>query len=310
MPPFLNHRRQFSTEESNQSRCITKVRWVVEAVNRRIKEFKYFANTIQNSSLVYLQADLCNVCALINRYRPPIAISKPDDAEIGREMRILATKKNRIEMVKLERNLFDEHLCYVLFQLLNQNNLLRRPSAWETIDHMDIIDHFPILSEEGIGDITFGMELSLKISMLTCFSISGVFQLKRARSYAAEKAGTSDLTAAVPYTVQRCRLFPNIIKVPTQSAHRDRTTYHPTIHFSAEEILGWWCDCWIGNRFLGCCSHISSAIWFLSYQRWQSNESRRSSTDLVNFVQDAIPISDFYDSSDEEEASTYLYSLS
>jgi hypothetical protein len=73
MPLFLDGRRQFSREESNQSRCITKVRWIVEAVNWRTKEVKYFANTVQNSSLMYLDADLSISCALINRYRPPLA---------------------------------------------------------------------------------------------------------------------------------------------------------------------------------------------------------------------------------------------
>lgn len=111
MPPFLNNRRQFSTEESNRSRCITKIRWIVEAVNRRIKEFKYFANTVQNSSLMYLQADLSNICALINRYRPPIATSKPDDIEMGKEMRSLLTKKNKLERVKLGK-IFPEQLLY------------------------------------------------------------------------------------------------------------------------------------------------------------------------------------------------------
>lgn len=140
-------------------------------------------------------------------------------------------------------------------------------------------------------------------------SVSGVFQLKRARSYAKEKAGTSTLTEPVDYTILRCRLFKDIIRVPTQSAHKERTTYNPIIQFSRDEILGWWCDCSIGNRFLGCCSHISSAIWFLSYQRWQSNETRRSSIDTMNFVSDANPISDFYDSSDDEDSSNYRYSL-
>lgn len=181
---------------------------------------------------------------------------------------------------------------------------------WETIDHSDITNEFPLLSEEEIGDITLGTKLSREISLSKSISISGVFQLKRARSYAEEKVGTSKLTGDVDYTIQRCRLFPNIIRIPTQSAHRDRTAYHPIIQFSREEILGWWCDCCIGNRFVGCCSHISSAIWFLSYQRWQSNDSRRTSTSMMNFVSDAIPISDFYDSSDDEDASTYRYSLS
>ena len=103
MPPFLDHRRQFTTQESNESRCVTKTRWIVEAVNRRIKEFKYFANTVQNSSLMYLQDDLSIACALINCYRPPIATSKPGDVELGREMISLITKKNRIGRVKLQQ---------------------------------------------------------------------------------------------------------------------------------------------------------------------------------------------------------------
>ena len=103
MPPFLDHRRQFTTLESNEFRCVTKVRWIVEAVNRRIKEFKYFANTVQNSSLMYLEDDLSIACALINCYHPPIAASKPEDVEVGREMRSLITKKNRIERVKLRQ---------------------------------------------------------------------------------------------------------------------------------------------------------------------------------------------------------------
>ena len=66
MPPFLDGKKQFSAEEANQSRCITKVRWVVEAANRRIKQFRYFANTVQNSSLIYLENDLSIAYALIN----------------------------------------------------------------------------------------------------------------------------------------------------------------------------------------------------------------------------------------------------
>jgi hypothetical protein len=101
MPPFLDKRRQLSSDESNQSRCITKVRWIVEAVNRRIKEFKYFANTVQNSSLVYLQADLSIVCALINRYKTVIATSNPEEAGVGIEMRSLINQKHLFQTVSV-----------------------------------------------------------------------------------------------------------------------------------------------------------------------------------------------------------------
>ena len=94
MLPFLDGKQQFSSEERNQSRCNTKVRWVVEAANRRIKQFKYFANTIQNSSLGYLESDLSIACALIHRYQPPITTSKPEDAQVGQKiMKLLQQKK-------------------------------------------------------------------------------------------------------------------------------------------------------------------------------------------------------------------------
>lgn len=99
MPPFLDGRRQFSTEEANQSRCITKVRWVVEAVNRRIKQFKYFANTIQNSSLPHLESDLSFVCAVINRYHPPVSASKPEDITVSQQIRQLVYEKNKLQSV-------------------------------------------------------------------------------------------------------------------------------------------------------------------------------------------------------------------
>ncbi|CAF4951949.1 unnamed protein product [Rotaria magnacalcarata] len=231
MPSFLDDRRQFSAEEANESRCITKIRWVVEAANRRLKQFKYFANTIQNSSLVYSESDMSIACALTNHYQPPMARSKLEDEEIGVQIIQLRQQKNKIQL------------------LLEENNLIRRFSLWEIINHTEIIDGFSIMTQDDLGDLTFG-----------------VFQLKRARSYAEERYSSTNLTSDVASSVHRCKIIPNLIRIPTQSAHSNRVKYHPTIHFTDQAILGWWCDCFTGARFLGCCSHIASVIWFLSYQ--------------------------------------------
>ena len=139
------------------------------------------------------------------------------------------------------------------------------------------------------------------------FSV-GVFQLKRTRSYAEERCSSTDLTGNVQYSIQRCLTFPNLIRVPTKSAHIDRKIHHPTIQFENHQILGWWCDCSIGSRFIGCCSHISSAIWFLSYERWQTQRREMPSGSYMNLATDAIQVSDFYDSSDDDEDNT-RYSL-
>ena len=151
--------------------------------------------------------------------------------------------------------------------------------------------------------------ISMTTFLPTSISLVGVFQLKRAPSYVAEKVATTDVTAAVTYTIQRCRSFPDVIRVATRSAHCQRRSYYPTIRFSRDAILGWWCDCPIGSRIIGCCSHVASVIWFLSYRRWESDNARRIPTDPMKFVIDSIPISDFYDSSDDEDASSRRYTL-
>lgn len=133
--------------------------------------------------------------------------------------------------------------------------------------------------------------------------------MKRARSYAEERWSLTDDNRAVNYPIQRCRSIENLIRVPTQSAHTSRTTYNPTIQFTREKILGWWCDCYTGARIIGCCSHVSSAIWFLSYQRWQSEIRNNSSSSYIDIATDAIQVSDFYDSSDSDNERTTRYSL-
>jgi hypothetical protein len=172
------------------------------------------------------------------------------------------------------------------------------------------MDSFPIMSEEDLGDITFGNNFCFELNSRIYFHV-GVFQLKRARSYAEEKCSTTNLTGIVNYTIQRCKIVSNLIRVPTQSAHSNQTIYHPTIQFTKEEVIGWWCDCYGGARFLGCCSHVSSAIWFLSYERWQTQMRHMPSGNYMNFATDAIQVnlSDFYDSSDGDDDGNSRYSL-
>ena len=99
MPPFLNRRRQFTSDESNQSRCITKIRWVVEAVNGRLKQFKFFSNTVQNSSLPHLEAYMLIACSPINRYWSSMATSTPEIERAAQQMLSLLNKNKAFEQV-------------------------------------------------------------------------------------------------------------------------------------------------------------------------------------------------------------------
>ena len=39
MPAFLNGKKQFTAEEANKTRCITKTRWVVESGTHLCRNF-------------------------------------------------------------------------------------------------------------------------------------------------------------------------------------------------------------------------------------------------------------------------------
>ncbi|CAF3409468.1 unnamed protein product [Rotaria socialis] len=136
------------------------------------------------------------------------------------------------------------------------------------------------MTQDDLGDLTFGNRSSFNFSQLSIFT--RVFQVKRTSSYTEERCSTTNLTSDVAYSVHRCKIIPNLIRIPTQLAHSNRVTY--------QAILGWWCDCFAGARFLGYCSHIASAILFLSHQRWQTQQRHMPSAEYKNLATDSKQI--------------------
>ena len=98
-PTFLSSQRQFTTSAANQSRFVPKVRWVVEAANAQIKQFKFLGNIVPNSSLPHLAQYLSIVCSIINRYRSPMKHSSVEDTVIADQMISLRNQKKNFEAV-------------------------------------------------------------------------------------------------------------------------------------------------------------------------------------------------------------------
>ena len=46
--------RQYTTEAANKSRLITKVRWVVERANGRIKQWRFLDKVVPNRLVKYI----------------------------------------------------------------------------------------------------------------------------------------------------------------------------------------------------------------------------------------------------------------
>lgn len=71
MPSFVKKgESQLPVDESITTRLITKIRWIVESVNGRIKQWKYLDRVLPNIQISYVADYVKIVCALKNKYWP------------------------------------------------------------------------------------------------------------------------------------------------------------------------------------------------------------------------------------------------
>jgi hypothetical protein len=132
--------------------------------------------------------------------------------------------------------------------------------------------------------------------------------LKQARSYCEEHCSTTDLNQHTDFPLQVCTNDPQLIRIHFQSRHSSSKAYYTYIEFSSTNIRNSCCDCPIGDRQVGVCSHRAAGIWFLAYQRHCNEPStNKLSGSYLQFLDDSEPVDDFVDSSEEED--DQLYSL-
>lgn len=109
-----------------------------------------------------------------------------------------------------------------------------------------------------------------------------------------------------------CKFNQRIIQVKIQSRHVSSKVYKIWIEYDELEgtIDGWYCTCKSGARTLGCCSHITSVLWYLGYYRHCQKKQRncQSYKDFLCDAEDSEEIdqqddwSDNYDSSSEDDS--------
>jgi len=90
MPRFLPRgQKQFTTEEANSSRLVTKIRWIVESVNGRIKQWKFLQNVVPNTQIPFIGEYVQLICALCNKYLTPLnGGDSEEDQLLGAKMKV------------------------------------------------------------------------------------------------------------------------------------------------------------------------------------------------------------------------------
>ncbi|XP_065923262.1 uncharacterized protein [Magallana gigas] len=152
MPAFMKKgEKQMSTPDANTSRLVTKIRWVVESANARIKRWKLLDCILPTSQIPFIGDYVKIVCSISNKYYPPLSSGDRDaDMAVAAKMQFLAKQVNHLK------------------EEVEARKLHSRVAMWRNPEDLDSLG-FPHLDEDDIRNIT-----------------CGVYQLKLASSYAAE----------------------------------------------------------------------------------------------------------------------------
>jgi hypothetical protein len=265
MPSFLaKKQRQHPDLEANQNRLVTKLRWVVESANSRLKRWKYFKHTIPNTCLPSLAKDLQIMGAIINRFRPPLVKTTDSDIALARLMKQRASVSNSLAEKCKPGGVFGNH----------------RQATWKQLDATEIPD-FPKLEDEHIEDLCFG-----------------VYQLKIAKPYAQQHFSVeADSNSAEDngniFKLNYCKIQDGVIHCRLESRHKRNGAYNVYIQYKPnitafssvfDVIEAWYCTCKCGARTLGTCAHCASVIWFLGKGR-HLHHVKSSLTGLFDDVQ-------------------------
>ncbi|XP_029173786.1 uncharacterized protein LOC114942563 [Nylanderia fulva] len=269
MPAIIQpDERQLSTEDANDSRLVTKTRWIVEARNGHIKSiFKFFEKIIQIQHLPNL-GDFYRIAgAIINRYHPPI-LMEGANVEMAQQLLDKVREPNVVQaMVEVE------------------NLKTRNAQRWVRLDAEQLFD-FPVLTVEFLKNLTVG-----------------VYQIKLAPSYVQDKLQRDEEEEFQLEMLRDVNRLPQpgLMRIRVFSRFRNAMkyqlwiSYQPTNDDEVDDgmdnhertpIQGYYCTCKSGARTLGTCAHIASVLWFMGYARHQVN-IRYPSTRLLESIHDA-----------------------
>lgn len=228
-------------------------RWVVEAVNGRVKNvFPFFKHTIEGTYVPKIMRFNRIACAIINKYFPPLFNNKEFHDVISEVCTSEISQSNGLK------------------EEIEELGLKRMTTRWERATASSVLD-FPKLSMEDLKRITLG-----------------TYQIKIAERYIA-----SHLKEDSEFGIFVHREKEGIIRAKIQSRFSKSKTHDLWIKFEENEsgyeaIKGLYCTCKVGERTLGCCSHLTSVLRYLGYDRHQPMKTKSRS----RFAWDAIDCDD------------------
>jgi hypothetical protein len=273
--------KQLTTKNTTDTRLVTKIRFQIERSNGFLKN-NYAFDYIRNSQVGHIQIDYRIACAMSNFVHKPSYTDIPNTEEVALRIKIKAqeNQENKLEF------------------LINKR---LGTSFYQRIDITSIND-FVKLNLEDLKKIIFLGSYQLKMSKSYLIDL-----LKHNVTYLLDKKilkqkPNNDLHKNIRSDFGETNSKTKIIAVELLSRHRRgllkskdfcekdkfRNVYKVFIHYVSQlesvsdienkdekkikekPILAWICSCKSGRRIVGCCSHVATVIYYLSWAKYHT----------------------------------------
>lgn len=241
LPAFLLKSAQFSTPEGNFTRKVTMVRYVVESANGRIKNKFGFLQEVVPLPYMSILGDIVKIaCAIVNKFGKPLFTQSEKHELILRKVE---------ERLDLNNSLAD--------RVNSEGSELKKNKGFLKVGE-EKLDDFPKLTEQDLFEITLGP-----------------FQIHCADAY-----NINHLERNPKYELQILRDEPGIVRANLQSRFKRYRSHQLWIEFCPEQngveaIRGYYCECEVGRRTLGTCSHVTAVLKYLGKDRHEPPQQTR-----------------------------------
>ncbi|GFY08436.1 DDE Tnp4 domain-containing protein [Trichonephila clavipes] len=97
MPAFLDKQVRLSTEDAKETRLVTSIHWVIEAVNGQLKNRRALNNNVPNVQIPYIGDYVKIVCEILNAFHPARFNNMEDENVIAQQMLDIVKKPNYLQ---------------------------------------------------------------------------------------------------------------------------------------------------------------------------------------------------------------------
>lgn len=237
---------QLTSKQCNESRLITKMRFVIELANGRMKmKWGLFNKIIPSILSTHLMSDYRIGAAILNSFGKLIVTDKNDYYDVAKQMLRNVDTKNE------------------LTQIINGNKFQKSRKHFESISSKQLF--FPKFNEKqlkqfSLGNYSIKQAVSYTADILKKKKVFPIYQLPsvHVKSIFGEICENKHFEK------------PMLIFTKMDSRFRSSTVHDVYMLYNAiktnREFL-YYCTCQHGRRTVGCCCHVMTIVYYFGYAR-------------------------------------------